>query len=42
MEAHSATGYLDFLRDREAHDPNYHGLTFANGQDFLLVIGRHP
>jgi tetratricopeptide (TPR) repeat protein len=42
LEAHSATGYLDFLRDREAHDPNYHGLTFANGQDFLLVIGRHP
>jgi hypothetical protein len=42
LEAHSATGYLDFLRDRQARDPNYRGLTFSNGQDFVLVIGRHP
>jgi tetratricopeptide (TPR) repeat protein len=42
LEAHSATGYLDFARDRAAHDPSYHGLTFAEGQDFVLVVGRHP
>jgi tetratricopeptide (TPR) repeat protein len=42
LESHSATGYLDFLRDRTATDPNYRGLTLASGQDFVFVVGRHP
>jgi len=34
------TGYRDFSADRRRADPNWKGIDFATGQEFLLVVGR--
>jgi len=42
FEPRTATGYREFLRDKQREDPNYAGLPLTETQEFVLVVGRQP
>jgi len=36
------TGYRAFSAEQQRADPNWRGAEFAEGQEFVIIVGRQP